>query len=914
MFDRLSLRYRIALVIFLLEACMLASVLSVTLLQSRQAASNFNAESQQASLALLANLSITALLTSDFSDYQLYIQDVQKQPSLQRILLIDLMGRVVAASRVTDVGLRSDEAIRTGEAGWRFVPVDSAAGKLGTLAVQFSDTALTTTYRNTRNLALIIAIAGMFVVALVGLATGFALTRRLEFVTAAVRRFAGGDHTVRSDVAGGDEIALLSRNFDRMANAVGEQQRQLQEQNERIELLLDSTAEAIYGSDANGICTFVNPACLHMLGYRRQEEMIGKSIHELVHHTYPDGRPYPRELCKTRLATQQGQTMHADDEVYWRADGSSFPVEYRSHPMYRGGRLIGSVVAFSDISQRKQAEEQLRIAASAFDTQEALMITDAKSMILRVNRAFTAITGYSAADAVGQTPRLLHSGRHSEEFYRSMWETIHRTGGWQGEVWDRHKNGEICPKWLTITAVRDDNGAVTHYVSSHYDISERKDAEERINELAFYDQLTSLPNRTLLLDRLRQAMTASARNDSYGAVLFIDLDNFKTLNDTLGHDMGDLLLQQVAQRLTGCVRAGDTVARLGGDEFVVMLTSLSMNERDAATQIEAIGEKIIAALNQAFDLGSAPYHCTASIGATLFRGNLASTEDLLKQADLAMYKTKATGRNALRFFDPDMETAMTMRASLEADLREAVHAGQFLLHYQAQVVGDGQLTGAEALLRWRHPRRGMVSPAEFITLAEETGLILPLGQWVLETACTQLVLWATHPEFSGLTIAVNVSAQQFHQRNFVERVLSVLSNTGANPRRLKLELTESLLVSNLEEVMEKMSTLKAEGVGFSLDDFGTGYSSLSYLKRLPLDQLKIDQSFVRDVLSDPYDASIAKTIIALAHSLGLGVIAEGVETAAQRDFLASSGCHACQGFFFSRPLPIDGFEAFVRHG
>jgi predicted signal transduction protein with EAL and GGDEF domain len=356
------------------------------------------------------------------------------------------------------------------------------------------------------------------------------------------------------------------------------------------------------------------------------------------------------------------------------------------------------------------------------------------------------------------------------------------------------------------------------------------------------------------------------------------------------------------------VRAADTVARLGGDEFVVMLSELRADACEAAAQVEAVGNKILATLAHTYELNGAPSRSTSSIGAALFKGTSTSTDDLLKQADLAMYKAKAEGRNALRFFDPAMLVVMMERTALESDLREAVRDGHLLLHYQAQVVGDGRITGVEALARWPHHRRGMVSPAQFIPLAEEAGLILPLGQWVLRTACIQLAAWAKRPETAHLTIAVNVSANQFSEPDFVDQLLTILGETGARPQRLKLELTESLLVANIGQLIEKMFALKAKGIGFSLDDFGTGYSSLAYLKRLPLDQLKIDQSFVRDVLTDPNDASIARTIIALAKSLNLGVIAEGVETTAQRDFLASSGCHAYQGYLFSRPLPLTDFE------
>jgi diguanylate cyclase (GGDEF)-like protein len=439
---------------------------------------------------------------------------------------------------------------------------------------------------------------------------------------------------------------------------------------------------------------------------------------------------------------------------------------------------------------------------------------------------------------------------------------------------------------------------------------EHRDGE--IRQLAFYDPLTRLPNRRLLRDRLKQALAACTRKVRHGALLFIDMDNFKTLNDTLGHDFGDMLLQQVALRLSACVREGDTVARLGGDEFVVMLEDLGKNLNEAIAQTEAAGEKVLVTLNQVYLLANQEYYSTPSIGITLFANDDENIDDLLKRADLAMYQAKAAGRNTLRFFDPAMQAAVTARAALDNDLREALREKQFVLYYQPQVDQARRITGAEALLRWHHPQRGLVSPADFIPLAEETGLILPLGQWVLETACTQLVRWAAHPETSHLTMAVNVSAHQFSQNEFADQVLAVLKNTGANPRKLKLELTESLLVDDVEDTIIKMATLKAEGVAFSLDDFGTGYSSLSYLKRLPLDQLKIDQSFVRDILSDPNDAAIARTIVGLAGSMGLAVIAEGVETEAQLNLLAANGCHAYQGYLFSRPQPVHAFEDLVR--
>jgi len=554
---------------------------------------------------------------------------------------------------------------------------------------------------------------------------------------------------------------------------------------------------------------------------------------------------------------------------------------------------------------------ELRVAAAAFETQEGIVVADADNVILRTNLAFTRMSGYAEHEIVGQPWRLPRSGHDDADLVGEMRETVHRTGGWQGEVWDRTRAGDVYTRWLTISAVKDDAGAVTHYIGTYYDVSERKRAEERIKELAFYDQLTGLPNRTLLLDRLRQVIGGNARTGNYGALLFIDLDSFKVLNDTLGHDMGDLLLKEVARRLTACVRQEDTVARFGGDEFVVLLANLSTHDSDAAIRAELVGEKILAALEQAYHLAGYEHLNTASIGVALLDDRQLSIDELLKRADLAMYEAKAAGRNTLQFFDPGMQTVINARAALEADLREAIRKDQFVLHYQPQIDDQGRMIGAEALVRWAHPQRGWVSPAEFIPLAENTGLIRPLGNWILESACRQLATWAARPETAHLALAVNVSALQLHHKDFVDHVLAEIDRFGADPQRLKLELTESLLIDNIEEAIDKMTALKGRGIRFSLDDFGTGYSSLSYLKRLPLDELKIDQDFVRDILIDPNDAAIARMIVVLGASLGLIVIAEGVETELQRKALTRQGCHAYQGYLFSKPLSSGELEAYA---
>jgi diguanylate cyclase (GGDEF)-like protein len=440
-------------------------------------------------------------------------------------------------------------------------------------------------------------------------------------------------------------------------------------------------------------------------------------------------------------------------------------------------------------------------------------------------------------------------------------------------------------------------------------MTERKRAEEEIRNLAFYDPLTQLPNRRLLMDRLTQALSASERTGGDGALLFIDLDKFKTLNDTRGHDVGDVHLMQVARRLKDCLRECDTVARWGGDEFIVLLEGLGSDADEAARRTGLVTRKILASLNEPYQLEGLEHHSSPSIGVVTFRGRALSADELLKRADLAMYQAKGSGRNTVSVYDPSMQAALTRHAQLEADLRQALQGSQFLLHYQPQVGAGGQLLGAEALVRWNHPERGIVAPYEFIPAAEDSGLIIPLGQWILRTACLQLQAWSLRPATAHLSMAVNISARQFYDGQFVEQTLAVLEETGIDPRRLKLELTETLLVKNLDGIVDKMHVLMQRGVRFSLDDFGTGYSSLAYLKRLPLEQLKIDRSFVRDIFDDENDVAIVRAIVTLGQSLGLQVIAEGVEEERQWRFLESIGCEAFQGYYFGRPLPIAEFEA-----
>ncbi|MDD5471772.1 MAG: EAL domain-containing protein [Sideroxydans sp.] len=564
------------------------------------------------------------------------------------------------------------------------------------------------------------------------------------------------------------------------------------------------------------------------------------------------------------------------------------------------------------IEERKRNESQLRIAAIAFETHEAIMITDADANIIRVNQAFQTITGYSAEDVLGKNPRILRSGRQDNEFYAAMWKRLLDSGSWTGEIWDKRKNGQIYPKWLTITAVRNDKGETTEYVSIFSDITSRKQAEEDIYSLAFYDTLTNLPNRRFLLDRVRQAISTSMRSKHYGALLFLDMDRFKLLNDTLGHDFGDLFLIEVATRMRRCVRDADTVARIGGDEFVILIEEVSSSAEETSQKIALIAEKVRNALAAPYLLKEMEYRSSPSIGVCLYRGESETVDSLLKHADLAMYQAKEAGRNGVRFFDPAMQQAVEARAMLEAELRHALPGNQFELHYQLQLDNDLRPLGAEALIRWRHPQHGMVSPARFIPIAEDSSLIQEIGSWVLETACRKLADWSTQEHTRELRLAINVSAQQFKRQDFVQSVSDMIDRYRISPSHLKLELTESVVLSDVSDVIGKMHALKALGIRQSLDDFGTGYSSLAYLKQLPLDQIKIDQSFVRDITSDIDDATMVQTIISLARHFRLNVIAEGVETEDQFHFLKQNGCMAYQGYLFGRPMPADEFEASLQ--
>ncbi len=841
-----------------------------------------------------------------------------------------------------------------------------------------------------------------------------------------------------------EKVVLLEKLATDLGVAMGSRTalEALRESEERFRLLLDSSPEAIFGIDTEGVCTFVNPACLRMLGYT-QEEVLGRNIHALIHHTYPDGRPYPKEHCHIRCSTLEGKPTRVDSEVHWRKDGTSFPVEYWSHPMYRNGELVGAVVTFVDISERKRMEQALRdseeryrlissvatdllysclesesgfyavdwATASAdrifgytldeilqqgcwrsfvhpddlpeFDRNITYLAPGQRSECeLRILapdgsthyiRAYSLVVEaasgrrhrlYGACQDITDRRRVEEALRESETRFRAMadhstdwiWSidtegrhlysnprgvanlgysvgeflamdsvslvhpddqallhetlgnAVARQRGWRSVVlrW-RHRNGSYRTFESNASPLFDDDGRLAGFQGVDRDITERRQAEARIEFLAHHDVLTGLPNRVLLRDRFEQAAAHAKRAQSHVAMLFLDLDHFKVVNDTLGHTAGDELLLAVVTRLSHCTRDSDTISRQGGDEFILLLNDIP----DLET-VERIATDILHRLVEPVEVNGHALNASCSIGVAMYPQDGNDFDSLLQKADTAMYNAKDAGRNTYRFFDEQMNLQAHEHLMLQNRLHQALYRAELQLHYQPQFdVASGRVIGAEALLRWHNPELGEVAPGRFIPVAEDSGLIVPIGAWVVEQACRQAQVWrnAGLPDF---IISVNLSALQFRRAGLIETVAGALERSGLPPPLLELELTESILLQDVDNTLETVRQLKAMGVRLAIDDFGTGYSSLSYLKRFAVDRLKIDQSFLHEVNTDPDNAAIVRAVIQLARSLRLGIIAEGVETQAQRDFLREAGCHEMQGYLFSRPLAPAALEAFLR--
>ena len=673
--------------------------------------------------------------------------------------------------------------------------------------------------------------------------------------------------------------------------------------------ILDVALDAVISVDKEGRVVYWNPAAEKLFGYTAQD-VEGCDVLELLvdKHFHEPVREGMLQFLKNGINAVKNRRFEIK---VTRADSKRIPIEVAVSALQRRG--VNFFTCFiRDLTERNRYLEEQRLSALTFDVKEGLIITDSDTKVLRVNQGYLDIMRCKADDVVGMPLHFLGHSKQSHDFYRDIWAKVEKEGLWEGEISEETHNGRPIELNVRITAFKGLNDHVRNYVLACNDITGKKRDAGEIHNLAFFDPLTGLPNRRLLLDRLSQVKAGSWRENHEAALLFIDLDNFKDINDARGHDFGDLLLRQVAQRLRNILRHEDTIARIGGDEFVVVLTSLTGYEFDVPAQTQAVAEKILFALSQPYRIQGSVIFSSASIGATLIQSQTAKMDDLLKQADIAMYQAKKSGRNTVAFFDPEMQATVTRNAKLENALHTACEKNQFELFYQGQVDNQRRVVGAEALIRWKHPALGIVPPSDFILLAEKTDLILKIGRWVIDRACQQIALWQKNPHTAGIFVAVNISPRQFQQADFVEQVVASISAAKIAPALLKLEITETLIVDNMKDTIVKMNRLKKAGVQFSLDDFGTGYSSLSYLTKLPLSQLKIDQSFIRNIGLTPGDSIIVKTIVAMAKSLGMQFVAEGVESKLQYEFLEGLGCELFQGYLFSKPVPADEFGKWLE--
>jgi diguanylate cyclase (GGDEF)-like protein/PAS domain S-box-containing protein len=690
-----------------------------------------------------------------------------------------------------------------------------------------------------------------------------------------------------------------------MQAALHRSRRQLARSQRSFDALIDSRQEAS--------CTW-RPDTTLLTCNERYAELLGAEAASLPGSRWIDNVPETRraEVNATIARMLQGAGTLTTDRRLRQADGRTRWLRWLDLPVFdEDGRCVEVRSIGQDITAHKEAELRLRQLALAVEqSPNAIVITDTAGRIEYVNEAFVRSTGYTADEAIGRNPRILNAGRTPAATYDDLWATLERGEVWRGEFINTRKDGGTYTELATIAPIKQADGGVSHYVAIKEDITERREAEARIRQLAYYDTLTGLPNRSLMWDHLRHAIAASERSGSGGMLLLLDLDHFKLLNDTQGHQAGDALLREVARRLRAALREEDTVARLGDDDFAIVVENLGEDRDEAIAHAEKIAEHLHRAVTAPCELGlpSGLYHVGASLGLTLFRGRAETADGLLKQAEVAVARAKDDGRNLIRFFSAAMQAVVAARAELELKLRAALAGNGFRLYYQPQLDRNGRVIGAEALIRCFDADGAMISPAAFIPLAEETGLIVPIGEWVLETACAQLRAWQREPATAGLTLSINVSARQFHQPDFVGKVAAAIERSRIRAGGLKIELTESVVLGDIETTVLRMRQIKALGVRFALDDFGTGYSSLSYLKRLPFDQLKIDQVFVRDMEKDTSSEAIVRAILAISRSLDLEVVAEGVETAAQHELLLTRGCELFQGYLFGRPVPIEDWK------
>jgi diguanylate cyclase (GGDEF)-like protein/PAS domain S-box-containing protein len=965
-----SIRRQLVLSFGLVTLLVMTSFSYLMYIQQRDFLYGTDADRAKGLARALASSSASLVLTNDIAGLQEVLQGFADAPDLKFALVLSPQGEVLGATNPHLIGRYVNDSVSKGlldvsaefttliddnalidvampikvsnrHVGWARVEMTRRSSNanlnlLGSTGVGFS----------------LLAVIASFVMAAW---LSWRLTHKLYHLIHIMKAVENGDRQLRSDVATKDEVGKLAQSFNGMLDTLNESERELGRIN-RLYAAWTESSEVIVRQKSEVL--LLNNIC-QILAERVPFELVWIGVPE------DDGWVHPVALSgissdylkiirvSMDAAKQEGQgpastailagvhkvfnNFLEDANAYWYKAAVKFNFNsVGAFPISRGGKIYGCIAVYSselnffssehiglmsgladDITfaldnldreqQQRIAAIKLEQAATVFEySKEGIMVTDVDNKIVSINRSFIEITGYSAEEIVGQDPKILSSGLQPPEFYDSMWAVIAETGSWQGEVWDRRKNGEVYPEALTIIRVKNVEGAIINHLAIFSDISERKIAQERIQQLAHYDVLTGLPNRVLFSDRLEQAIISAQRNHTNIALLFLDIDRFKQINDTLGHGVGDRLLQNVGQRLLGCVREQDTVSRQGGDEFIVVLSDAG------SAGAELVAQKILQSIIQPYVIEQHDLRITASIGIAVYPDHAQDSESLIKYADVAMYQAKESGRNCYLSFHPAMNESSYERLKLENALRGALERNELRVYYQAQVnLQDGRVIGCEALVRWQHPELGMIYPDKFIPLAEETGLIVSINHWVLEQAIQQCRIWRD-AGFKALTMSVNLSALQFRQHNLLQQIKDLLDKYDLPPGVLDLELTEGILMQGVERTLATLHELSAMGVILSLDDFGTGYSSLSYLKRFPIQQLKIDQSFVRDVITDASDATMVRTIILMAHSLKLDVIAEGVETQEQAEFLMQSGCERAQGYHFRRPVTAEEFGLLLQ--
>ncbi|BFM15826.1 hypothetical protein R50073_20090 [Maricurvus nonylphenolicus] len=731
------------------------------------------------------------------------------------------------------------------------------------------------------------------------------ITQPLEKLTSNAEQIAKGNYQLKNTVTGNNEVGRLAQALNKISHTTYSTLRDLEQRHQQLHEFLHCGLVAMVVENEQEQFIDFSSNMPDLTGYSATE-LSGLGWKDLIH---PDSQPEFMSF-KALLSFQQDdietevQILTKQRQTLW--------LSLVGKELKREGNDANVMLFFArSIQQRKQQEIDLRLSAVAFETQEAIVISDAQTNILKVNKAFSRITGYSSGEAIGARTNLLQSGHHNQEFYQGMWSQLKQQGRWQGEIWNRKKNGQTYPQWQTITAVKNETGRVTHYIACFQDISERKRAEEEIRQLAYYDELTGLPNRRMFYQRLQQAVSASQRNDNHGALIFIDLDHFKDVNDSLGHLFGDKLLQEVSLRLSELVRTEDTLARLGGDEFVIMLEHLDNDYDKAADAARQLCERLIQSLSKHYLIDQQTLRVSASVGISLFPSDSDDIDDLLRQADTAMYKSKASGRSTLRFFSHEMQNQANARLQLRSDLEQAINNNEFRLHLQPQIdIKTRQLVGCESLLRWQHPQRGLIGPAEFLTIAEESNLIIQIGEWTLNKA-SQIQQQLKNQDLSNKQISVNIHPKHFRCPDFVDKTLKIITSNGASPKDICLEITEGVAIDNLQEAAHKISLLQEVGIKVAIDDFGIGYSSLSYLVNLQARELKLDRSFISQLSHKREARLMVKNLVSLAHQLNIQVVAEGVETEQQRQLLADLNCDILQGYLESKPLSLADYYDFL---